>query len=67
MTARARKPAKPALPPTPEQEAAAFAESLVRTGRAVPGEGPLPAGATHRLVVLPGGAKRVRRRRFSAV
>jgi hypothetical protein len=67
MTARARKPVKVAPPPTPEEEEAAFAECLERSGKAVAGRGPLPPGATHRLVVMPGGAKRVKRKRFSAV
>ncbi len=67
MTVRARKclPAPP--PPTPEEEAAAYAESLERRGKAVAGRGPLPPGATHRIVVTPAGVKRVKRKRFSAV
>ena len=67
MVARARKPVKQPPPPTREEEEAAFVEALVRAGKAVPGKGPLPAGATHRLVIAPNGAKRVRRKRFSAV
>src|SRR6185436_2241109 len=35
--------------------------------QAVAGKGPLPAGATHRLTIAPSGAKRVKRKRFSAV
>ena len=67
MTARARKPAAPPPPPTPEEEAAAFAASLERAGKAVTGRGPLPSGATHRIVVTPTGAKRLKRKRYSAV
>jgi hypothetical protein len=67
MTARARKPLKVAPPPTPEEEQAAFIESLERSGKAVPEGRPLPPGATHRLVVVRTGAKRIKRKRFSAV
>jgi hypothetical protein len=67
MTARARKPAKLVPPPSPDDEAEAYAASLERRGKAVPGCGPLPPGATHRLEIAPGGAKRVKRKRFTAV
>jgi len=33
----------------------------------VAGKWPLPAGATHRLTIASSGAKRVKRKRFSAV
>jgi hypothetical protein len=64
MTARKPKPLP--TPPTPEEEAAAYRTSLERAGKAVAGRGPLPSGATHRLVVSSTGAKRVKRKRFSA-
>ncbi len=64
MTARKPKPLPP--PPTPEDEEAAYCASLERAGKAVAGRGPLPPGATHRLVVSSTGAKRVKRKRFSA-
>ena len=66
MTSRQRKIIKfPA--PTPKQEEAAFIRSLEKHGQAVTGKGRLPAGATHRLTVASSGAKRVKRKRFSAV
>lgn len=66
MTSRQRKALK--LPvPTPQQEEAAFIRSLEKHGQAVAGKGPLPAGATHRLTITASGAKRVKRKRFSAV
>jgi hypothetical protein len=66
MTSRQRKIIK--FPtPTPKQEEASFIRSLEKHGQAVTGKGPLPAGATHRLSVASSGAKRVKRKRFSAV
>jgi hypothetical protein len=65
MTSRQRKALKSA--PTPQQEEASFIRSLEEHGQAVAGKGPLPAGATHRLTIAPSGAKRVKRKRFSAV
>jgi len=66
MTSRPRKIIK--FPtPTPKQEEASFIRSLEKHGQAVTGKGPLPAGATHRLTVASSGAKRVKRKRFSAV
>jgi hypothetical protein len=67
MTARARKPVHLPPPPTKEEEEAAYLESLERHGKAVAGHGPLPCGATHRIVVAPNGAKKLKRKRFSAV
>ena len=66
MTSRQRKALKSPAP-TPQQEEASFIRSLEKHGQAVAGKGPLPAGATHRLTVAPSGAKRVKRKRFSAV
>lgn len=66
MTARARKPVAPP-PPTREEEEAAYLASLERAGKAVTGKGPLPPGATHRVVLTSAGAKRVKRKRYSAV
>jgi hypothetical protein len=66
MSVRARKPAVVTCP-TPQEEEAAYIRSLEQHGQAVAGSGPLPAGATHRLIVTPKGAKRVKRKRFSAV
>lgn len=66
VTARARKPA-PLPPPSPAEEEAAYLASLVRAGKAVAARGALPPGATHRIVVGPDGAKKVRRKRYSAV
>lgn len=66
MTSRQRKIIK--FPtPTPKQEEASFIRSLEKHGQAVTGKGPLPAGATHRLTIASSGAKRVKRKRFSAV
>ena len=66
MTSRQRKIIK--FPtPTPKQEEASFIRSLEKHGQAVTGKGPLPAGATHRLTVASSGAKRIKRKRFSAV
>jgi hypothetical protein len=66
MPARARK--SNAVPcPTPQEEEAAYIRSLEQHQQAVPGKGPLPPGATHRLLETPKGAKRVKRKRFSAV
>lgn len=62
----ARKPKSLPPPPTPEEEEAAYRASLVRAGKAVAGRGPLPPGATHRLVVTATGDKRIKRKRFSA-
>lgn len=67
MTARARKPLLLPPPPTKEEEEAAYLDSLERHGKAVTGHEPLPPGATHRIVVTPSGAKKLRRKRFSAV
>lgn len=65
MTSRQRKVIK--FPtPTPQQEEASFIRSLEKHGQAVAGKGRLPPGATHRLTVAPSGAKRVKRKRFSA-
>jgi hypothetical protein len=66
MTSRQRKAVKLAHP-TPQQEEASFILSLEKHGQAVAGKGPLPAGATHRLTIAPSGAKRVKRKRFSAI
>jgi hypothetical protein len=66
MSSRQRKAVKLA-DPTPQQEEASFIRSLEKHGQAVAGKGPLPAGATHRLTIAPSGAKRVKRKRFSAV
>jgi hypothetical protein len=66
MTARARKPI-PAPAPTPKEEEAAYIRSLEKHRQAVRCKGPLPPGATHELIVTPKGAKRVKRKRFSAV
>jgi hypothetical protein len=66
MTSRQRKTVKLANP-TPQQEEASFIRSLEKHGQAVAGKGPLPAGATHRLTIAPSGAKRVKRKRFSAI
>ena len=67
VTVRARKPVALPRPPTPEEEAAAYAASLERSGKAVTGKGSLPPGATHRVVVTTTGAKRVKRKRYTAV
>jgi hypothetical protein len=67
MTARARKPVALPTPPTPEEEEAAYLASLERAGKAVAGRRPLPSGATHRIVVTPTGAKRLKRKRYTAV
>ncbi len=66
MTSRQRRALKISTP-TPQQEEASFVRSLEKHGQAVAGKGTLPAGATHRLTVAPSGAKRVKRKRFSAV
>jgi hypothetical protein len=66
MTSRQRKAVK-LVHPTPQQEEASFIRSLEKHGQAVAGKGPLPPGATHRLTIAPSGAKRVKRKRFSAV
>lgn len=65
MTARA--PKSKCLPtPTPEEEQASYIRGLERRGEAVAGKGPLPPGATHRVSISRSGAKRVKRKRFSA-
>lgn len=64
MTSRQRKALRF---PTPRQEEGSFIRSLEKHGQAIAGKGTLPAGATHRLTVAPSGAKRVKRKRFSAV
>jgi hypothetical protein len=51
----------------PKEEEAAYVRSLEAHGQAATGKGPLPPGATHRLTTLRTGAKRVKRKRFSAV
>jgi hypothetical protein len=66
MTSRQRKAVKLAHP-TPQEEEASFIRSLEKHGQAVTGKGPLPPGATHRLTIASSGAKRVKRKRFSAV
>lgn len=65
MTARAPKPRIVPLP-TPKEEEASYIRGLEQRGEAVAGKGPLPPGATHRLTVTRSGAKRVKRKRFSA-
>lgn len=67
MTARARKTLDLPPPPTREEEEAAYLASLVRQGKAVVVHGPLPPGATHRVVTTRSGAKRVKRKRYSAI
>ncbi len=65
-TIRTRRSAK-TCEPSADDEEAAFVRSLETHGQAVEGKGPLPPGATHRLTVRKHGAKRVKRKRFSAV
>lgn len=60
-----RKPAPPKSP-TPHEEEAAFVRSLERQGQIHAGKGPMAPGTTHTVEVTRAGAKRVRRRRFSA-
>jgi hypothetical protein len=48
-------------------EQACYIRSLAHHGQAVEGTGSLPPGATHELIVKPSGAKRVKRKRFSAI
>jgi hypothetical protein len=67
MTARSRKPTARQAPPTPAEEKAAYIRGLEKRGEAVECDGPLPPGATHRIEVTRTGAKRVKRKRFSAV
>ncbi len=66
MVTRARKRAR-SCEPASRDEQQAFIRSLEAHGQAVEGKGPLPPGATHRLTVRKHGAKRVKRKRFSAV
>ena len=66
MTAHARKSPKPPSADAKAEEAC-FVRSLENHGQAVEGSGPLPPGATHRLTVKPSGAKRVKRKRFTAI
>jgi hypothetical protein len=67
MTGRNRKPcAVPPPGPTPEEEAAAYIRGLERRKQVVAeGTDPLPPGATHVVEVGKGGAKRIKRKRFS--
>ena len=66
MTARVRKSAPVKPSPTPEEEAAAYLRGLERRGRLVAeGPDPLPPGATHVVEVVKGGARRIKRKRFS--
>jgi len=66
MTARIRKPAVVPPMPTPEDEAAAYIRGLERRGQIVAeGTDPLPPGVTHVVEIRKGGAKRVKRKRFS--
>ena len=66
MTARVRKAARRPPMPTPEEEAAAYIRGLERRGQMVPkGTDPLPPGVTHVVEVRKGGAKRIKRKRFS--
>ena len=66
MTARARKPASDPKCPTPDEEAAADVRGLQHRGQiAAEGTDPLPPGVTHVVEVRKGGAKRVKRKRFS--
>lgn len=66
MTARARKPAAVPRAPTPEEEAAAYIRGLERRGQvAAKGTDPLPPGVTHVVEVTKGGARRIKRKRFS--
>ena len=66
MTARVRKPAVVRPMPTPEEEAAAYIRGLERRGQVVAeGKDPLPPGVTHVVEIGKGGAKRVKRKRFS--
>lgn len=66
MTTRASKTAKTPVADA-KAEKACYVRSLVHHGQAVEGDGPLPPGATHELVVTKAGAKRVKRKRFSAI
>lgn len=66
MTTRVRKPAAVPPMPTPEEEAAAYIRGLERRGQLIAkGTGPLPPGVTHVVEIGKGGAKRVKRKRFS--
>ena len=66
MTTRRRKPSTVPPAPTPEEEAAAYVRGLKRRGQMVAeGTDPLPPGVTHVVEVGKGGAKRIKRKRFS--
>lgn len=66
MAARIRKPSAVRSNPTPEEEAAAYIRGLQRRGQVVAeGTRPLPPGVTHVVEVRKGGAKRIKRKRFS--
>jgi len=66
MTGRIRKPTAVKPAPTPEEEIAAYIRGLARRGQVVTeGTDPLPPGVTHVVEVRKGGAKRIKRKRFS--
>ncbi|MGH7537547.1 MAG: hypothetical protein ACREMF_02850 [Gemmatimonadales bacterium] len=65
---RGRKLERPPAEATPEQlaEARHYLETLEANGQIAHGKGPLPPGATHRIVTGRDGKRRLVRKRFSA-
>ena len=65
MTSRPKTPKASSSSTKAEEDC--YIRSLTNHGQAVEGNGPLPPGATHELTVSRSGAKRVKRKRFSAL
>ena len=61
-----RKTTAPKPDPTPQEEESAYLRSLARQGQVHTGKGPMAPGTTHTVETTRSGAKRVKRKRFSA-